>query len=124
MPWQSSVTSYNCPGMPHLSPLSPHDKTSSPQVGQAQMFGRHELAISWEAPILDGDDFHPEIDVGSLSDGDYEKFGSFDSMDVSNPSTLASSISESFVFPGANTGLDLPGVKAQIQDLSLSGMCI
>lgn len=125
--WQSSMISYNYPNIPPNSPhspLSPHDNTPSPHVGQAQISSHHEVTLSWDTPIQNGGDYNPEVDVGSFSDSDYEKFGSFDSMGVSNPSTMASSISENYVLPGANTGVDSPGGKIQLQDLSLSGMCV
>ena len=121
--WHPSMISYNYPSIPPKSPLSPHDDTPSPQAGPAQTFSRHEVALSWEAPNPAGDNFNSEVDVGSFSSSDFGRFGSFDSMDVSNTSTMASSISESYVMPGANNGVELPGDKIQqLQDLSL-GMC-
>jgi hypothetical protein len=117
IPWQSSMISYNYLSKPPNSPHSPKDNTPSPRVGQAQMFTHHDVKVSWDAPIPNGGDFKPEVDVGSFSDSDYGRFGSFDSMDVSNPSTMASSMSESYIIPRSNTGLDSPG--GQLQDLSL-----
>jgi hypothetical protein len=120
--WQSSMISYNYPSIPQISPHSPNNNGSSPQVGQSQI-SSHGLAISWDAPISNGGTFNPDVDVESMSDSDYGKFGSFDSMNVSDPSTMASSISESYILPGSSSGIDSPGGKIQLQDLSLSGMC-
>jgi hypothetical protein len=120
------MISYNYPSIPPNSPHSPNDNTPSPQVGQAQL-SSHELAIHWDEPIQNGGNFNQDVDVASLSDSDYGRFGSFDSIDsmnVSDPSTMASSISESFVMTGNGPGVDSPGGKVQLQDLSLSGMCI
>ena len=123
--WQSSMIllPYNYPSIPPNSPHSPTDNSPSSHGGQAHVSSHHEVALSWDTPVLNGGDFKPEAEIGSLSDSDYEKFGSFDSMDVSNPSTMASSISENYVFPGSHGGIDSQGVKNQLQDLSLTGMC-
>jgi len=121
--WRDSMMYQNYSNIPPNSPHSPHDTTSSPQIGQAQTFSDHEVAISWDVPNLTGAEFNPEVEMGSLSDSDYGRLGSFesfDSMDVSNSSTVASSISENYILPGSNTGVDSPGGKIQMDDLSLS----
>lgn len=120
--WQSSMIPSSYPSISPHSPISPKVNAASPQVEQAQAFSHHEVSFSWDAPISIGGDFNIGGEVGSQSDSDYDKFGSFDSMDVSNSSTMASSISENYVFPGCNPNIDLPEVKHQLQDLSLSGM--
>ncbi|KAG0650084.1 hypothetical protein D0Z07_3228 [Hyphodiscus hymeniophilus] len=117
--WQAPMISYNYPNIPPNSPLSPNNNTPSPKVEQAPMSTHHALNISWDAPVLNGAGFNPDVDAGFTSDSDYGRFGSFDSMDVSSASTMASSISESYVMPGSNAGVDSPGGKMQLEDLSL-----
>ena len=122
----SSMIPYNYPSIPPNSPHSPdNNASSSPLVGQAQI-SNHELAISWDDVIPNGSNFNRDMDVGSMPDSNYGSFGSFDSMNVSDPSTMASSISENYtmVLPGSSSGVDSPEGKNQMPDLSLPGMCI
>lgn len=119
--WQSSMISYY-PSIPPDSPHSPNDNTSSPPVGQGRNLN-HGLAISWDATIPNRGSYNSDVDVGSMSDSSYGRFGSIDSMDVSNASTMASSMSENYVLPASGSGVDSPGCKIQMEDLSLSGMC-
>lgn len=121
--WKPSKIPYNYPSIPLNSFYSPTDNTPSPQTWQGQISDHHD-PLPWDVPMQNGGDFNPEIDVGSFSDSDFETFESFGSMGVSNPSTIASSICENYVLPGCNSGVDSPGEKAQLQDLSLSGTCV
>lgn len=120
--WPSMI-SYNYPSIPPNSPHSPSNNDGSPLVGQAQL-SSYDLAISFDKHIPTGGNFNSDMDVGSMSDSNYESFGSFDSMNVSDPSTGASSISESYIHLPGTSGLDSPGVKNQMQGLSLEGMYI
>jgi hypothetical protein len=118
------MISYNYPNISPNSPHSPDNSASSPLAGQAQI-SNHELA--WDEEIPNASNFNNDMDVGSMSGSNYEScFGSFDSMNVSDPSTMASSISENYnmVLPGSCSGVDSPEGKNQMQDLSLPGMCI
>jgi hypothetical protein len=120
----SSMISYNYPSIPPNSPHSPNNNDAAPLAGQAQL-SSYDLAISFEEPNSNGGNFNIEMDVRSMSDSNYGSFGSYDSMNVSDPSTMASSISENYIqLPGTGSGHDSPGVKNQMQDLSLEGMCI
>lgn len=114
--WQSSMISYNYPSISADSPHSPNN--NSP----AQILD-HELAISWDTPLPIRGNNNYDVEIGSPSDTEFEQFGSFDSMDVSNASTMASSISENYVLPASGSGIDLPGGKVQMEDLSLPGTC-
>lgn len=121
--WQPSMISYDYPSMPSNSPHSPNNNAPSPHVGQSQL-PSHDLAISWDEPVSNGGNFNPDIDVRSMSDSNYGSFGSCDGMNVSDHSTMASSISESYILPRSGSEVDSPGGKIHLQDLSLSGMCV
>lgn len=121
--WHSSTMSGPYPNIPSNSPRSPEDDALSLLGDQLQVFN-HDMAIPWDMSASDPGNLNLDIDVMSVSDSQIgSPPGRFDSMALSNPSTMASSISESFILPGSSSGVDSPGGTNQLLDLSLPGMC-
>jgi hypothetical protein len=118
----ASETSYAFPTMSPGSSLYGENNAPSPQNRNSSQPSTQDSAISWETPVSATSSFNPDIEMISVPHQRFGSFESFDSIAISNPSTVTSSTSGGYVFPRDNSFLGSSGGIAPLQDLSLPGM--
>jgi hypothetical protein len=139
--YSTSMVSYTLPIHPPNTPQSVRNGSSSPNNGPSAPIYSNELQHSPSSPNRpSGQVYRNELRFSSYptapGPGTYtsnaenispsSRFGSFDSFDsmaMSVPNTVASSISETYVCPPSNSSFAPPG-SANLTDLNLPGMLL